>query len=81
MASTPTRWPCSRIAATNAAMVVDLPTPGGPVSPRIIARPVVGASAFMSAGSSGAAFSIRLIERPTARGFPSRTAASSELRF
>jgi hypothetical protein len=49
-------------------MVVDLPTPGGPVRPITWARPVTGANSRMIDGSSSAWFSTRLINRPIARG-------------
>ena len=40
--------PCSRYAVTSAAVVVDLPTPGDPVSPTICAWPAPEASAAMT---------------------------------
>src|SRR5262249_36121461 len=51
-------------------MTVDLPTPGAPVSPMILACPLSGASAVATARSSGAAFSTREISRASALGSP-----------
>ena len=52
-ASTPTRRCCARSSRTSSDVVVDLPTPGGPVSPTTCARPVYGASAAATSRSSG----------------------------
>src|SRR5690606_8742656 len=62
-----------RSAATSAPVVVDLPTPGGPVRPMIRARPAAGASPAMISRSSGAAFSTRETARATARRSPRST--------
>src|SRR4051794_38950946 len=76
-ASTPTRWPAWRSARTSSFVVVDLPTPGEPVSPTTWAVPACGASAAATAGSAGSPFSTRLIRRATDRGSPSRARATS----
>ena len=68
-ASTPTRRPARAAArATSAEVVVDLPTPGEPVSPTTWARPAYGASAAITSRSAGRASSTSEISRATARG-------------
>src|SRR5579875_3005711 len=84
-ASTPTRLPAARSVVTSAFVVVDLPTPGEPVSPTTWACPPYGASAAATSRSSGESFSTSEISRATARGWPSdarrtRSATSTERR-
>ena len=76
-ASTPTRLPSARSARTSAAVVVDLPTPGDPVSPRTCACPVCGASAAATSRSAGLASSTSEISRATERASPSRARSTS----
>ena len=57
---------------TSAVVVVDLPTPGAPVTPTTHAEPACGASAAITSRSSGEASSTSEISRATARGDPSR---------
>ena len=77
MASTPTRLPARRIAATSALVEVDLPTPGAPVMPRTWARPACGSrSAAITSRRSGEASSTSVISRATAAGSPSRARAT-----
>ncbi len=76
-ASTPTRCPRARIAAMRAAVVVDLPTPGEPVMPMMLARPEVGASSRISAGTSGEPSSMSEIRRAMSRTRPARAPATS----
>src|SRR3954467_8277647 len=76
-ARTPTRRPCVRNARTRAAVDVDLPTPGLPVSPTTRAPPAYGMSAAITSRNSGDAFSTREIRRPTARASPARARSTS----
>ena len=55
-ARTPTRLQAFRNARTSAVVVVDLPTPGAPVSPSTCACPVCGASAAATSRSAGLAW-------------------------
>ncbi len=71
-ASTPTRRPVARTTRTSSDVVVDLPTPGGPVRPTTCARPVCGASAAATAGRSGPPSSTSEISRATASCSPRR---------
>src|SRR3954468_15809892 len=75
-ASTPTRRPPARNCRTSSLVVVDLPTPGEPVSPTTWACPEYGASAAATSGSAGSPFSTRLISRATERASPSRARAT-----
>src|SRR4051794_30000608 len=75
-ARTPTRSPRARNADTSADVVVDLPTPGAPVSPMMRALPVRGASAAITGRSSGAASSTSEMSRATARAEPSDAAST-----
>src|SRR5581483_11887191 len=52
IASTPTRWPASRYRAISALVIVDLPTPGAPVSPITRASPGPAASSTCSPAST-----------------------------
>ena len=76
-ASTPTRRPAARNAATSAEVVVDFPTPGEPVSPTMCAPPDRGARAAIRARSCGAPSSTSVISRPTERGSPARARSTS----
>ncbi len=40
--TTPTFFPPARAVRTRPEASVDLPTPGGPVRPTVVARPVLG---------------------------------------
>src|SRR5690606_31535579 len=71
-ASTPTRRPALRYAVTSAEVDVDLPTPGGPVSPTTYAPPPCGARAAATSRNCGEAPSTKEISRATARGRPRR---------
>src|SRR4051794_33448690 len=77
MASTPTRFPSRRSAVTSAEVVVDFPTPGGPVIPTTCALPQCGASSAIAERRSGDSSSTRLISRPTARALPARACSTS----
>src|SRR5205807_5235378 len=76
-ASTPTRRPSPRYARTSAAVDVDLPTPGLPVSPMTRACPAYGISATITSRSSGEAFYTNEISRPTARASPARARSTN----
>ena len=52
-ARTPTRRPRDRYAVTIALVIVDLPTPGAPVTPTTWAWPVWVASADITSRSAG----------------------------
>ncbi len=51
-ASTATRWPDAVRFEPKASMVVDFPTPGTPVMPTRMARPVCGSKASISAAAA-----------------------------
>ena len=51
-ASTATRWPLAVRWLPSTSMVVDLPTPGTPVMPTRVARPVKGRSSFSKVRAS-----------------------------
>jgi hypothetical protein len=72
IASTPTRRPRARNADTSIDVDVDLPTPGGPVSPSTRARPVSGDSAAATDRRCGLSSSTSEIRRATALAWPSR---------
>ena len=57
--------------------MVDLPTPGAPVSPTTCAWPACGASAAATSRSNGESFSTSEISRATARGSDSRVRSTS----
>src|SRR3954452_21784463 len=76
MASTPTRLSVCRSAVTSAEVVVDFPTPGGPVMPMTWALPPYGASAAIASRRSGDSSSTRLISLPTARALPARACST-----
>src|SRR3954467_771424 len=76
-ARTPTRCPRARNARTKAAVDVDLPTPGLPVSPTTRAPPAYGMSAAITSRNNGEAFSTREMRRPTARASPARARSTS----
>src|SRR5262249_38299691 len=69
-ASTPTRLPCERSARTSAEVVVDLPTPGAPVSPTTWALPVYGANAVITSRRRSDSPSTTVPGRATARAEP-----------
>src|SRR4051794_18622408 len=75
-ASTPTRRPAARSSVTRALVVVDLPTPGGPVMPTTCACPACGVSAAITCRSSGEPSSTIETSRPTARASPARARAT-----
>ena len=77
-ASTPTRCPAARWAVTRALVVVDLPTPGAPVTPTTCARPASGAISAITSRRAGWASSTSEISRATARGRPSLAWATRE---
>src|SRR5215472_18116165 len=75
-ASTATRWPAARYAATSALVAVDLPTPGAPVRPTIRAPPVAGRRSLMTERTRGDSSSTRDRSRARARVSPARAALS-----
>ena len=75
-AKTATRKPLLRYSEINAPVVVDLPTPGGPVTPISKADPESGKPESNSL-NSGVPSSITLSALPKARTSP-KTAASSK---
>src|SRR5690606_7161773 len=77
IASTPTRLPCSRKAPRSIDVDVDLPTPGGPVSPMTCALPVYGVNARTTSDNRGWSSSTRDSKRETARGCPARARSTS----
>src|SRR5690606_39435783 len=77
MASTPTRLPCARSAASSIDVDVDLPTPGGPVSPMTCAFPVYGVSARTTLRSRGWSSATNDSNLETALGCTSREWAYS----
>ena len=68
-AKTATRKFCFRYSLINAPVVVDLPTPGGPVIPIIWALPASGMPA-KSCVNSGVESSMTLSALPSARTSP-----------
>src|SRR3954451_7777543 len=68
----PTRFSARRSSPTRADVDVDLPTPGAPVMPTILACPACGTSVAVTSLSRGDSSSTREISRATARGSPSR---------
>src|SRR6185503_12795030 len=75
IASTATERPCALAARTSSPTIVDFPTPGEPVSPTVVARPVLGNSSDESASRPSAPSSTIEIARATARGSPARTSS------
>src|SRR6185503_8886951 len=75
IASTATERPCALAARTSSPTMVDFPTPGEPVSPTVVARPVLGNSSDESASRPSAPSSTIEIARATARGSPARTSS------
>ena len=76
-ASTATRWPAATRFMPNWSMVVDLPTPGTPVTPRRSAPPLAGSSACSSfwavAECSGLVLSTSVMARASMARSPERT--------
>ena len=70
---TPAVRPRARIRVTRAEMSVDLPTPGGPVTPIVCAWPVSGKSIPTSSRAAGSPSSTSEIARASARVSPART--------
>src|SRR5581483_2722719 len=69
-AITPTVFPSFRSSFVSLSQRVLLPAPGGPVTPRISARPVRGNNSRSSGSASGWRFSIQLAARANARTSP-----------
>ena len=80
-ASTATLWPASVRLEPSMSMVVDLPTPGTPVTPTRIAPPVAGSRRCKSAPAcarwSGRRLSIRVMARASAARSPDSTRSAS----
>ena len=76
-ASTATRKLCLRYSAINAPVVVDLPTPGGPVTP-ISKAELESARSLSSSVTSGVPSSMTLNALPKARTSPATAASSKE---
>src|SRR5665647_471195 len=72
----PTRLPRALSAPTSALVIVDLPTPGLPVMPKMCARPVCGARAAITSRSAGWPSSTSEMSRATARGAPALAAST-----
>src|SRR6266536_4665338 len=77
-ATIPTVLPRRRYACARRCARVDLPAPGGPVTPTTRARPVRGKSGPRISGAPPF-FSTALIARPMARGRPARTPSTTDL--
>src|SRR5271170_1675793 len=76
-ASTATRWPAARNAPTSAPVMVDLPTPGAPVSPMIRAWPARGSRSLMTERIRAESSSASESSRPRARASPARARSIS----
>ncbi len=76
-ATTAARSPEARMQATRRSTSVDLPAPGGPVTPTTHARPVCGKTARETESSGSSPASTREMSRPVARASPALAAASS----
>src|SRR5215470_10955039 len=74
--TTPTLRSSARTCATRALIRLDLPTPGGPVTPTEYAAPVSGYRSATTSYESGSPFSISVIARANARRSPARTPAA-----
>src|SRR5665647_3136032 len=72
----PPRLPRALSAPTSALVIVDLPTPGLPVMPKMCARPVCGARAAITSRSAGWPSSTSEMSRATARGAPALAAST-----
>src|SRR5712691_5106130 len=76
-ATMPTLFPWRRRWAVRRSTSVDLPEPGGPVTPTTSDFPAWGKRAASSAGASGRPFSTTLIARASARTSPRRTPSAN----
>src|SRR4051794_118125 len=77
IARTATRRPAARAVRTSAVAIVDLPTPGAPVSPTVAAVPVWGNTPADSAGRASSPSSTNEIARAIARGARAITPATT----